>query len=459
MGPPEMMNAMTDATALETAAAIRTGALSALEACEAAIARIAARNGPLNAVVVADFDRARAAAVAVDAARTPDDPRPLLGVPMTVKESIAVAGLPCTWGLPAFAETPVARDAVVVARLKAAGAVILGKTNAMLALADWQTANPLYGRTANPHDVTRCPGGSSGGAAAAVAAGMVALELGSDIGGSVRVPAHMCGVFGHKPTYGVIPLDGAGFPGTDWVDQPFNVLGPFARTVADLAAAFDVLAGPMDGTGYTLALPRARAGRLRDFRVRVLDAHPVCATDERVRAPLQALAERLAALGAAVTHGGDGLPDLAAAHEAYGDMLGALNLREAGKPSRLGVHRWMALQDTQARLIRQWRAVFETVDVVLAPPFGVAAFPHDARPWSLRAHMIDGRSTPYGEQLAWPGLATFPHLPATAAPIGATPEGLPVGVQIMGDAFADRTTLAFAALLEREGLAGYRPPR
>lgn len=445
---------LATASALETAAAIRAGALSALEACNAAIARIEARDGPINAVVVRDFERARAAAKALDASRMKDDDaRPLLGVPVTVKESNDVAGLPTTWGMPAFKDLPVAADAVAVQRLKAAGAIVLGKTNAPVALADWQAVNPVYGRTVNPHDKTRSPGGSSGGAAAALTAGMVPLELGSDIGGSIRVPAHMCGVFGHKPTYGIVPLKGHGFPGTDTVDVPLAVVGPMARTAADLAVALDVIAGPVE-QGYALTLPPPRAERLRDHRVLMLDAHPACATDASMRAPLHALADRLSVEGATVVRHVDGLPDLAAAHADYTVMLTMVTMRGAPGAKPIDAFAWFDLLDRQMRLARQWSAVFREVDVVIAPPFGLPAYPHEDRPgWGERTHMIDGAVTPYGAQVAWPGLASFPGLPATAVPVGRTDAGLPVGVQVMGPLYGDRTTLAFAAMLEAAGLA------
>jgi amidase len=441
------------ATAAVTADAVRNGKISALEATDAAIARIEARDGPINAVVVRDFERARSAAKAIDAAGAKGDARPLVGVPMTVKESNDVAGLPTTWGMAVFKDLPVREDAVAVARLKAAGAVILGKTNAPVALADWQAVNPVYGRTVNPHDHTRSPGGSSGGAAAALAAHMVPLEFGSDIGGSIRVPAHMCGVFGHKPTYGVVPLKGHGFPGTDGVEVPIAVVGPMARSAEDLAIALDAVAGPVDGVAYRLALPPARHASLRDHRVLVLDAHPSCTTAAGVRDAVATLAHRLERAGAKVQRRVDDLPDLAAAHRAYTTMLTAIVTRGTPGVTPIDAHAWMELLDEQMRLARRWHAVFREVDVVLAPPFGIPAFPHDDEPdWGKRTHVIDGVETRYGAQVAWPGVATYPGLPATAAPIAKTKEGLPIGVQIMGDMYADRTTLGFAALMERDGL-------
>lgn len=447
------------ATALETARAVKARQVSAREACDAAVRRIERADGPINAVVVRDFERARKAADAVDASLPPDDARPLSGVPMTVKESLDIAGLPTTWGMPVFKELPVRADATAVARLKAAGAVILGKTNAPVALADWQAVNPVYGRTVNPHDHRRSPGGSSGGAAAALAAGLVPLEYGSDIGGSIRVPAHMCGVFGHKPTYGIVPLKGHGFPGTDGVDVPLAVVGPLARRAEDLAVALSVTAGAGPGSGWRLDLPLARHTSLRNHRILVLDQHPVARTASVMREALQGLAENLARAGADVRFDIDDLPDLEVAHQAYGTMLTAVTTRGVPGVQPVSAHAWMELLDVQMRLARGWKRVFEQVDVVLTPPFGVPAFSHeDQTDWALRTLAIDGEPTPYGRQVAWPGVATFPGLPATAAPIGKTAEGLPMGIQIIGDMYADRTTLAFAGLLEREGLAGFVAP-
>ncbi|HSN31116.1 MAG TPA: amidase family protein, partial [Ideonella sp.] len=278
------------------AAAVATGRVSALELCDAAIRRIERLDGAINAVVVRDFERAREQARERDDRVARGERAPLLGVPMTVKESYGVAGLPSTWGFAQFADFRPLEDAVLVQRLKHAGAVILGKTNVPPGLADWQSANPVYGRTVNPHDATRSPGGSSGGSAAAVAAGMVPLELGSDIGGSIRVPAHFCGVYGHKPSYGLLPLRGHNFPGTDGAPVDLAVGGPIARSADDLALALDVLAGPglHDAVGWRLALPAPRHARLADWRVLRLDEHPLARVDRGVKAALARLVDTLA---------------------------------------------------------------------------------------------------------------------------------------------------------------------
>ncbi len=441
------------ATAAQTAMAVQQGEVSALKVCEAAISRIEQRDGPINAIVVRDFERARLAAKTLDDSFNQDDQRPLLGVAMTVKESVGVAGLPSSWGIPEFADADAETDSVAVQRLKAAGAIILGKSNIPMALADWQSDSPVYGRTVNPHDASRTPGGSSGGAAAAIASGMVPLELGSDIGGSVRVPSHMCGVFGHKSTYGIIPMVGHEFPGSDCLSPELAVLGPLARTADDLALALDVLAGPDEHSPYLLNLPKAKPGLLQDYRVLVLENHPAIETDGSVSKPLSKLVEKLEDIGVSVVRHVEGMPDLAAEHADYRQMLLAIITRDMPSGTPVDAHGWMDLKDKQMRCARQWNKVFEHVDVILTPPFGVPAFHHDDNPdWAARRLIINGDLAPYGNQVAWPGIATFPGLPATAAPIDFTNAGLPVGVQIIGASYHDHTTIKFAALLEKEGL-------
>jgi amidase len=443
------------ASAGSLAKAVAARQASAVELCDEAIAAIEAKDGPINAVVVRDFDRARDAAKAADAALSKGENRPLLGVPMTVKDSHHVAGLPTTWGLAPFKDWKASVDSTGVARLKAAGAVILGKTNIPPNLGDWQAANPVYGRTNNPYDLSRSPGGSSGGGAAALAAGMVPLEFGSDIGGSIRVPAHFCGVFGHKPTFDLIPQTGHAPPGIEGpgAGVQFGVIGPLARTAADLQLALNVLAGPERdlARGYALNLPPPRGETLGDYRVLVLDSHPLAAVDDEVLAPLHALADRLEGLGAEVSRASPLVPDLAAAQGTYLAMLGAIMARgRPGADPPLDTFAYMNGLDTIAGARVAWAQLFEEFDVVLAPPFGAAAFPHDESEWATRTLTINDQPTPYGAQIAWSGVATFPGLPVTCAPIGKTKGGLPVGVQIIGPSYEDRTTIAFAGLLERE---------
>ncbi len=449
-----------DRNAGEIVQAVAAREVSALEVADAAIARIEARDGPINAVVVRDFDRARDAARAADAALARGERRPLLGLPMTVKESHNVAGLPTTWGSPTFGGWVADTDSVAVARLKAAGAIILGKTNVPPFLDDFQANNPVYGRTHNPWDLSRTPGGSSGGSAAALAAGMTPLELGSDIGGSIRVPAAFCGVYGHKPSYNLVPLRGHAPPGLDGGPVPLGVVGPLARSAADLDLALSVVAGPEadEAMGYGLTLPPPRHGRLADYRVLVLDAHPLAATDAEIAGAINDLAGRLEGLGVSVARRSDRLPDLAAQHAIFDAIIGATTSRGVPGATPINAHEFMNMLDAQVAFRRRWAGLFESFDVVLSPVFGTVAFPHNDEPDNnRRIHVINGQDTPYFAQTAWPGVALLPNLPATAAPIGLTRGGLPIAVQVIGPYLEDRTTIAFAGLLERE-FGGFTPP-
>lgn len=432
-------------------AAIASGRLSAREACDAAIARIERLDATLNAVVVRDFDRAREQAEMRDRQLAQGDRLPLLGLPMTVKESFDVAGLPTTWGLPPFRDFRPKRDAVVIERLKAAGAVILGKTNVPPSLADWQSTNPIYGRTVNPHDASRSPGGSSGGSAAALASGMVALECGSDIGGSIRVPAAFCGVFGLKPSFGLVPKQGHVFPGTDGAEVELAVVGPLARNVIDLEIALGVLAGAgsMDSVAWRADPPAPKVRSLADCRLLVLDTHPRARTETVIRDALERLCGSASRAGADITRESALLPELGPAHDDYVAMLMAIMTRGApGVEKVISAHEWFDLLDKQARLRRQWQALFERFDVVVTPAFGTVAYPHIDQPdMGSSTLMIDGEATPYAAQLAWPGVATFANLPATSAPIGRTPGGLPIAVQVIGPFLQDRTTISIAGWL------------
>jgi amidase len=439
------------ASAQAVVAAIAARRLSACEACDAAISRIERLDDTINAVVVRDFERAGEQAAMRDRQLARGERLPLLGLPMTVKEALDVAGLPTTWGLPPFREYRPKDDAVVVARLKAAGAVILGKTNVAPSLSDWQSTNAIYGRTVNPHDRSRSPGGSSGGSAAALASGMVALECGSDIGGSIRVPAAFCGVFGLKPSFGLVPKRGHAFPGTDGAAVELEVVGPLARNVVDLELAFSVLAGadPVDSAAWRAEPPPSRVRSLRDCRLLVLDTHPRARTDVVIRDALSRLCDHASRAGATIARESALLPDLGAAHDDYVAMLVAIVTRGAPNVQNvISVHEWFGLLDKQVRLRRQWQALFECFDAVVTPAFGTVAYPHVDNPNMATSTLtIDGETTRYGAQLAWPGVATFANLPATSAPIGRTPDGLPIGAQVIGPFLQDRTTIAIAGWL------------
>jgi len=475
-------------TAGDLVKAIADRQVSSRELVDSAISRIEALDPKINAVVVREFDRARIAADAADAALARGEQRPLLGLPMTVKEQFNVAGLPTTWGDPKFKDWRPDADALAVERLKAAGAIIIGKTNVPLRLSDWQSYNEVYGTTNNPWDLTRTPGGSSGGAAAALAAGFVPLEFGSDIGGSLRAPAHYCGVFSHKPSLDLVPQRGSGPPQTPAVSVrgDLAVIGPMARSAADLALELEVLAGPdelMEGVGYKLALPPSRHEKLIDFRVLVIDTHPLCPTADSIKSALNGLADRLAKLGCQVLRESPKLPDLARTSRTYGELLAAVYSLDLSPDDRaridaaakalspedqsLAAYRlrgisanhseWIRASRVRAILRGQWFNLFQEVDIVLCPPMPSLAFPHDHTPQRSRQLDIDGTKIPYGDQMAWAGIATLNRLPATTMPNGRSESGLPIGVQIIGGYLEDRSTIAFAGLIERE-FGGFTPP-
>jgi amidase len=477
-------------TTKDLVAALQARQVSALELLERSIARIEAHDGKLNAVVVRDFERARLAAAEADKALARGERRPLLGVPITVKEAFNVAGLPTTWGLPGTEHLPVAEDAIAVARLKAAGAVVLGKTNVPLMLADAQTYNAIYGVTNNPWDLGRTPGGSSGGSAAALAAGYVSLEFGSDLAGSLRVPAHCCGIFAHKPTYGLVPIRGQAPPGTPALSVnakvDLAVVGPMARSAADLALTLDVVAGPDDdeAVAYKLALPAARHADLKSFRVLVLDQHPLVPTANVVCSALGKVADHLARAGSKVERTSPLLPDLTLVSNTFGQLLMSLiaanfpddayqglqasvaalrsdDLSPSAIRLRANVmtHRdWIRTDRMRTFLAHQWRQFFRDWDVILCPVLPTPAFPHDHREMSARRITIDGKEFPYADQNVWSGLATLTGLPATAMPIGRSDDNLPIGMQIIGPYLEDRTTIAFAQQAEREFGGFIAPP-
>jgi amidase len=473
-------------SALDLAAAIRAREVSARELLDLCIARIERHDPRINAVVVRDFERARARADAADASLARGETwGPLHGVPMTVKESFDLEGHPTTWGLPGYRDHRPTEDAVAVARLKAAGAVVFGKTNVALLLADWQSSNPNYGTTNNPWDVTRTPGGSSGGAAAALAAGFTALELGSDIGASIRNPAHYCGVYGHKPSWGICPLRGQTLDG--WVTEvDIGVIGPMARSAADLAAALAVIAGPDDiaAGAWALALPPPRRARLADWRIAVMLDEPIAAVDASVQDAIQRLADFLAARGATVSLTARPAVDSAAAQADYIRLLrGATSARipdadfaawqelarslgpeDESYRARMArantqSHRdWLNAEERRQRMRRAWAAFFRDWDLLLCPVASTAAFPHDhaGERWQ-RTVVVNGRTVPTTDQLFWAGHSGMVLLPATAAPVGETPAGLPIGVQIVGPFGGDLSCIEFARQIEAEW-RGFIPP-
>ena len=476
-------------TAVNLSAALAARKVSAVELAKDAIARIERHDAKINAICVRDFERGLQAAKEADAALARGEKKALLGIPLTVKESYNVAGLPTTWGIPEQKNFVPGEDALPITRVKDAGAVILAKTNVPLTLTDWQSYNDIYGTTNNPYDLGRTPGGSSGGSSAALAAGYGPLSLGTDIGGSLRVPAFHCGVYAHKPTYGLVPSRGHIAPQAP--PLPFSrdlaVIGPMARGAADLSLLLDVIADPDPleaGKAYRLDLPAARHSALKDFHILVIDTDPVMPTDTVVRGSIEKLAQNLGKAGVKVERHSTLLPDFADSSRLYMRMLlafqgaffspefyaGAQSMvqklkaddKSLGAERLRGVvqsHRDWVLDDAaRTRLRAQWRKLFESFDAVICPIMPTAAYPHDHSPdQEQRRIRIDGKDHVYPDQLAWPGIATLPGLPSTAIPTGFAPDGLPIGVQIVGPWLEDRTPLKLAELIERE-FGGFKPP-
>jgi amidase len=449
-----------------TAAAgmLRRRELSSRELTELLLARIDAANPALNAVVELRREAAlREAGAADEATARGGEVGPLHGVPMTIKEAFNVAGLHTTWGNPAFREFVADADATVVRRLRQAGAIIVGKTNVAFMLGDYgQTANQLHGVTGNPWDSARTPGGSSGGAAAALSAGMTFLEYGSDLVGSIRVPASFCGVYGLKPSVGTVPLTGFQPPGPPAEPSELTAMsavGPLGRSARDLRAALRVTGGPEGpaAKAWSWALPPPRHTRLRDFRVGVVLDHDRAPVSSEVAAPLSDAVDALARAGATVVEGWPDGVDPVRSAESFGFQV---RLFFALQPPGEDVATLPQVVDQERRRMASraaWGRHFDQVDVFLCPATFTPAFPHDTRPFEARTITTPEGERPYADQAFWVSHASLPGLPAVAAPLGRTPGGLPVGAQIIGPLHEDDTPITFAELLG-EVVGGYRRP-
>lgn len=482
---------MTSIDLTAPATALRDGLLAgdftARELLEATFARIDLLNPTLNAVVAQDRDAARAMAADSDRRIAAGRPRALEGLPITVKDAFDVAGLPSSGGLPAYRYRLPEEDAAAVARLRAAGAVILGKSMVPVFSGDFQSYNPAHGVTNNPWNPAHSPGGSSGGAAVAVATGMAAFELGSDLGGSIRWPSHATGVFGLKTSWGLVSTWGS-VPPPPERRTPRNadlvVAGPITRSAADLDLVLSVLAGPRDPRGPATALPAPRLADARGLRVALWAEDPFAPVDAEVAQAVRHAAELLRGAGALIDETARPGFRFADAFEAYALLNHAVvayglppkvraRIQAAGRglsPNDLSHQALQARgagmtpsqyqQNAQRRMAlkRQWARFFQNYDVVLCPPAPVAAIPHDHLPdIHARRLAVNGGQRPYLDFLLWASLATGSDLPALSAPVGLSRAGLPLGVQIIAPAGEDRTAVAVAAMLERAG-AGYRAP-
>lgn len=473
------------ASAAELAAKIRGGEISCEEILQLYLARVDKHNDSLNAIVVDIREEALRDARAADKAIAQGEALgPLHGVPMTVKESYNIAGTATTWGNPQWENNIAREDAESVKKLKAAGAVIFGKTNVPLMLGDFQSYNDVYGTTRNPYDPERTPGGSSGGSAAALAAGLTGLETGSDIGGSIRNPAHFCGVFGHKPTHGLLWMRGHSPPGDSRSTPDISVIGPLARSARDLRIAVEVMAGPdaIAARGMQLKLPQLDKSP-GELRVAVWTDEELCPVSEEVRQRVEAVADALRQAGARVDDSARPAFDTKHSHRVYQNLLYAtmasrmpdadyqrlqqhlasLSPDDDSESARIlraqlcTFKEWGASNDLRQHLRWSWHEFFQGYDILVAPIMPTPAFPHDHRDFAERRIAIDGLDRPYFDQVFWAGLTGVAFLPSTVIPTGLNGEGLPIGVQLVGPEYGDMITIAVAEELEKFGYA-FTPP-
>jgi amidase len=458
------------ATANAMLRALRAREVSSVELLDLHVDRIQRLNPPINAIVTPDFARARAAAEAADATRARGEDRPLLGLPLTIKDCIDVAGLPTTAGVVERRDAQPAQDALLVQRVKDAGGVIIGKTNIPPMAGDWNADNPVFGRTNNPWNLERVPGGSTGGGAAALAAGLTPLEFGSDIGGSIRVPAAMCGVYGHRPSWTAIPSSGH-FPGTPLpnVGETQGVQGPLARSAADLELAFSVVAGPDIGMdAWRLEAPPPRHERLADFSVALLPPIPWVPLDASVQFALENVEGALARAGVKLAPAQpEGFGDWMAHFDLYQKLLfTALTTgappeqrRQEADGQRITPVDMLLWLGERERFRQAFRDFFRRWDILLAPITPRPAYPHPnvALPMQERPFVVGGEPMRYDFQVVHPHLAILCGQPATAFPAGMSEEGLPVGLQAIGPFLEDRTTMRFVELLTAE-VGGFRRP-
>jgi len=472
------------ASATDMLQALRNRQISAVELLELHLDRIERYNSRINAIVVPNYAAARKAAAAADTARTRGEDRPLLGLPLTIKDCIYVQGLPTTGGVPERANAIAAEDSILAARVRAAGAIMMGKTNVPPYAGDIQAWNPLFGRTDNPWNLDRTPGGSSGGSAAALAAGLTPLEFGGDFAGSIRQPAAFCGVYGHKASETALARTGH-FPGGLLPNAAVGmaVQGPLARSAHDLALAFDVVAGPDVGedAAWQLAMPPARHKRLADYRVAIMPPIPWLPVDDEIMRAQEELAMKLDQAGAhvAVTQP-ELFGDLREYHKLYLSVFWALmytgrsvadRAREAAE-FRASEDEWLnayadGIEASASDYIiwysrreqyrAAYRAFFRDWDVLITPCNIVNAFPHDDRPMAERTVIVNGHPISYDLQMVHPGLANFSGHPATAFPAGQTHDGLPIGLQATGPYLEDYTPMHFAALVA-EAFGGFQAP-
>ncbi|MFP4572083.1 MAG: amidase [Desulfobacterales bacterium] len=486
------MNEPAFESAVDLAAAIKAGKISSAELLDYYLERVKRLNPDLNAIVQTCEKEAKALAKKADEDLAAGKLQgPLHGVPITIKDTLEVAGMPCTSGAPALKDHVPEKNAETVQAYINAGAIVFGKTNVPLYGGDLQSFNKVYGQTNNPWNPKRTPGGSSGGAAAALSAGLCALEIGSDIGGSIRTPAHFCGIYGHKPSYGIVPQKGhippqpGIFTGEHGTSIDIMVVGPLARSIDDISLAMDLLVAPepAERPARRIQLPEARKKSLDDLKIGLWLDDPACPVDSSVGDVIQNAVDRLSAKGA---HIEDRRPeiDFKESHDCFLSLLAAV--MGAGTPDKYfnkwleevkelseddqsylarhlrgatQLHRDWSFKNTTRQIIRQkWADFFREFDVLLCPPASLPAIAHDHRYFYDRTITINGRQREYNDLIGWAGLVGVAHLPSTVMPVGRSPEGLPVGMQVVGPYLEDRTPIQTVKLFS-ETLGGFTPPK
>ena len=462
--------------------------ISSQELLEIQLEHISEHNASINAVITINKDLARKKAIEADEAmQKGENWGPLHGLPITMKDAYEVKDIISTGGSVKWKDHIPASNAVVADRLQQAGAIVFGKTNVPLLSGDWQSYNELYGVTNNPWNTHKTPGGSSGGSAAAVSMGFSSLEVGSDIGGSARVHAHFCVVYGLKPSYGLIPLLGhlPPPPGILSHQDTLSVAGPIARSPKDIQIALSVLAGtsPLEQKGWKLDLPPARHQKIKDFRVAIWPNDPFCNVENAISDAIEGFANQIGKLGATVQETNTGV-SLQMNDDIYWNMSMPIiasgfpkstlekmkeflrnsdpndtNLRVRHARAALLKHKsWLSFNERRLHIKAMWEEFFASFDVLICPVVFTTAFDHNHEPDMYnRTITVDGVDRKYFELTVWPSVATLPQLPSLAIPIGQNAEGLPIGVQVIGPYLEDYTPIAFAQAIEGV-CSGYTPP-
>jgi amidase len=444
----------------QLAAAIRAGHISAIEVLEAHLAQIATHNPALNAIVTMDVERAYERAREADEALARRELwGPLHGVPFTLKDAHATAGMRTTTGFPPLDHVPNV-DSTVTARLKAAGGILMGKTNVAMMLADYQTTNPIFGRTNNPWNVERTPGGSSGGAAAALAAGMTPFDIGTDLSASIRIPAHFCGVCGLKPTEQRVPLTGLipGLP-TPRSVRIMSCIGPMARTVDDLALLYSIIAGPdgRDTEVHPVPVDKMAPLELKQLRVAFAPSFPGLPVAAEIRDAVEELAKQLRPLCATVEEAAlpqvDFSQELPRAGALIGMITGSFQPEEQEQPATLA--QYLEALDWRDQSILAWEQFFEKWDVLLCPPSMVTAFPHCEPGSPLH---VDDQEVIYWAVSGHGTLFNYTGHPAVVLPYKLDHDGLPLGIQLVGKRWDESRLLAMAKVLSEVTGPFQRPP-